>query len=176
MCDLLVELGSEVKGIFGSKNSRASLASTVKDWCETLTPATKQHLFDGGENRVLELMTTVTPDESAFVQRLAKAVSSLRVEDWNKDTTETFLIALRSFKDKVEEFDKKKDRAVGAGYRLIVTGKDGRETVQTFPQTKTSPKAELLRNEITTALEEMGRAISEAEKRQVLMAVLEKLL
>lgn len=173
--NLLSKLGREVKVLFGKGNEHASIASVVKDWHDGLRTETCQRLFEEGENRVLELIATVTHDESAFLQRLAKAVTGLRVEDWNIDTATVFLSALRKFKEKIETFDKKKFET-GSGYRLVVAGKDGRETVKIFPLTKTSSRAELLRNEITTALDEMGQSITEAEKRQVLMDVLEGLL
>jgi hypothetical protein len=44
-----------------------------------------------------------------------------------------------------------------------------------FDKTKYSNKAKLLLNEVRTAVEEMGQSITEQEKRQVLMELLEKL-
>ena len=172
---LLDNLGREIKSAFGKNNSRAGLASTVKDWHDALKQTTRQRLFESGENRILELMATITNDESAFIQRLAKTATGLRVEDWNTNTETDFLAVLKTFKENIETFDKKKDNAIGLNYRLVMTEKDGRETIKTFPKTKTSARAELLRNEITTALDEMGQAITDSEKRQILMEVLEKL-
>ena len=37
-------------------------------------------------------------------------VSSLRIEDWNKNTIERFLAELVEIKDRVEEFDKNLSR------------------------------------------------------------------
>ena len=173
--DLIGELGGEVKGMFGWKNQCASLASVIKDWHDTLKPETSQRLFESGESRILELMATVTHDESAFLQRLAKTVTGLRVEDWNRDTVTLFLQTLQAFKEKIETFDKKKSTGIGTGYRLVVTDRHGGETIKVIPKTATTPRAELLRNEIATALEEMGQAITEAEKRQILMEILEGL-
>ena len=173
--DLIGELNDEVKITFGKKNQRASLASVIKDWHDTLKSETRQRLFEGGENRVLELMATITHDESAFLQRLTKTVTGLRVEDWNKDTIILFIQNLQTFKEKIENFEKKKDTGVSTGYRLVVTDKNGREVVKIIPKTATTPRAELLRNEITSALEDMGQSITEAEKRQIVMEILEGL-
>jgi hypothetical protein len=185
--DLLGRLADGVRTIFNNeknlcsstksvvKEISPSLTSVIKDWHCVLKPETCQHLFDGGENRILELMVSVTHDESAFLQLLAKAVIGLRVEDWNNDTITVFLNALEVFKEKIETFDKNKKSLAGTGYRLVIAEKDGQETVKSFPQTKTSRRAELLRNEINAALSEMGQAISEAEKRQVLIEILDTL-
>ena len=60
-------------------------------------------------------------------------------------------------------------------YRIVFLDNSGKEVVKTFGKTDYSAKAKLLLNEITTSLEEMGQAISEQEKRLVLMELLEKM-
>jgi hypothetical protein len=60
-------------------------------------------------------------------------------------------------------------------YKLVIVNKDGSEAVKTFGKTEYSQRAKLLLNEMTTSLEEMGQSISEQEKRQVLIELLEKL-
>lgn len=60
-------------------------------------------------------------------------------------------------------------------YRLVFSDANGNESVKTFSKAEYSPKAKLLLNDITTALDEMGQSITEQEKRQVLLEALEKL-
>ena len=47
--------------------------------------------------------------------------------------------------------------------------------LKSFEKCEYSSRAKLLLNEITDAVDSMGQSISENEKRQVLMEVLEKL-
>jgi hypothetical protein len=176
---LIDALCLDVKDIFAiNKHSNASLASVIKDWYESLNERTLQHLFDYNENHILDLMATITNDEHAFIQRLAKAFTYLRIEDWNSDTIQTFLSDLRVFKETIEEFDKNclKEKGIGSEYyKIVFTSSSGEEYIRSFSKTDYSAKAKLLLNEITTALEDMGQAITQQEKRQVLMDLLETL-
>lgn len=175
--NLIEYLNSTVKNIFACDKSNGSLTSTIKDWYETLSEKTRQYLFPGNENSILELMATVTNDENSFIQRLAKAVSYLRIDDWNNDTVEVFLHDLDTFKKTVENFNNQKADSAQhtTSYEIIITDANGKRSPKRFDKTEYSERAILLRNEISTALEEMGQAITEQEKRQVLIELLEKL-
>jgi len=177
--NLINVLISDVKTIFGGQNTKnASLTSVIKDWYESLGENTINYLFTNNESKILELMKSITNDEVAFMERLGKAVTSLRIDDWNANTIEMFLKDLAAFKETVEDFDKNyadSNENASEMYRIVFVDKDGSEVVKTFSKTKYSDRAKLLLNEITTSLEEMGQAISEQEKRQVLMELLEKM-
>jgi hypothetical protein len=175
--NLIDYLNSTVKTMFASEKSNGSLTSAIKDWYETLSERTKQNLFTGNENKILELMATVTNDENSFIQRLAKAVTYLRIDDWNNDTVEVFLRDLDNFKKTVENFNNQKADSdqYTTSYEIIITDANGKRSPKRFEKTDYSERAVLLRNEISIALEEMGQAITEQEKRQVLIELLEKL-
>ncbi|MDR0747166.1 MAG: hypothetical protein LBE89_04655 [Helicobacteraceae bacterium] len=176
--NLIGRLGEDVKVTFGQMNNNGSLASIVKDWYESLSEQTLQYLFAGNENRILRLMSSVPNDESTFVQRLAKAVTSLRIEDWNAETIKVFRRDLTRFKTTVDDFSRQKHGEAESGtdlYTITFTGLDGDETMMKFKKTIVSKRAKLLMNEITTSLEEMGQALTIQEKRQVLIELLEQL-
>lgn len=169
----------DVKTIFGGQNAKkASLTSVIKDWYESLGENTTNYLFINNESKILELMESITNDEITFMERLGKAITSLRIDDWNTKTIETFIKDLTAFKETVDDFDKNyvsNNEIASEMYRLVFVNKDGSEVVKTFSKTEYSDRAKLLLNEITTSLEEMGQAISEQEKRQVLMELLGKM-
>ena len=174
---LVKTLARDVKALFAADSKRISLASAVKDWHETLSKNTLQHLFPGAENRILNLLATVTNDESAFIQRLGKAMTSLRIEDWNADTIKSFLQELQTFKETVDDYEKTAangEAALSDHYKISFADEDGNEITKTFGKAKYSKKARLLLHDLTSAIEEMGESITEQEKRQVLMDLLEK--
>lgn len=72
---LITELSVAVKTMFTNGNIGSSLTSVIKDWYESLSEKTKQYLYMGNENRILELMANITNDEKAFIGRLAKTVT-----------------------------------------------------------------------------------------------------
>jgi len=177
--ELIKVLVHDVKALFAdSCDHNCTLASSIKDWYENLNAATIQHMFPRNENKILELMKSVTNDEMAFIQRLCKAVTALRIDDWNTATIAIFLRDLEAFKETVQNFNRVHDGFYTVNsdmYKLIFIDSAGQEVIKTFGKTKYSDRAKLLLNEIATSLEEMGQSISEHEKRQVLIELLEKM-
>lgn len=172
-------LVSDVKIIFTPKSQevRGSLTSIIQDWYSSLKDTTIQHLFANNENQILDLMKTITNDEITFIQRLAKAVTALRVEDWNEGTISTFIKDLIVFKEAIEDYDSQiiGETSAADSYKLITTDSEGREIVKTFNRSEYSTRAQLLYNEITNSIDEMGQSITEQEKRQILIEILETL-
>jgi len=177
--ELIKALISDVKGIFGANGKRgATLTSVIRDWYEGLKPTTTNHLFSNNEEKVLQLMASIGNDEKTFMERLAKTVTGLRLDDWDKKNIEDFIACLEQLKKTVIDFDTKTvKKAVGGTdmYKLSFVNESGAEVVKTFEKTEYSDRAKLLLNAITTELEEMGQSITEQEKRQVLMELLEKM-
>lgn len=177
---LVVSLIADVRAVFANKQSEmATLYSIIKDWYESLQESTRNHLFSTGEERVLEILKSMNNDEKVFVEKLAKGVMGLRIEDWDDSTIPSFLEGIKAFKQKVEEQDRNfvtNDQTSDSElYKLVFIDKDRGETIKTFNKTKYSPRAKLLFNDLAATLEEHGEAITENEKRQVLMDIIEKL-
>jgi hypothetical protein len=177
--NLIKMLNGDIKEIFDTKGLRgATLTSAIKDWYEGLKPTTVNHLFSNNEEKVLQLMASINNDEKTFIERLAKTVTGLRLDDWDKNNINDFLNYLELLKETVSEFDletkEQADRKADM-YKLTFVDKSGGEVVKTFEKTEYTERAKLLLNAITTELEEMGQAITEQEKRQVLMELLEKM-
>ncbi len=175
--ELIKALIGDIKEVFGAKNG-ATLSSVIKDWYEKLKPTTVNHLFSNNEEKVLQLMTSIGNDEKTFIERLAKSVTGLRLDDWDTGNITEFLAYLEQFKKTVTEFDKNANqKAVDSSemYKLSFVDKSGKEVVKTFEKSDYSERAKLLLNAITTELEDMGQSITEQEKRQVLMELLEKM-
>jgi len=176
--ELIYNIAKDIKVIFGANSNNISMASVLKDWCESLYSGTFSHLFAGNENKVLELLRNATNDEKQMVQRIAKLITSLRIEDWSSKTIIEFVRLLKKFKSDVETYSSQasqKNAVLSDSYNISFVSTDGSVSMKSFERVDYSRKAILLKNEIETALEEMGQAISEQEKRQVLIELLEKL-
>lgn len=177
--ELIKVLIFDVKNIFiTTGRNGATLTSIIRDWHEKLKPTTANHLFSGNEGKVLQLMATINNDEKTFLERLAKTITGLRIDDWGNDTVSEFLSDLEQIKKTVLEFDRNINEVTQSHtdmYKLSFVDESGEEVVKTFSKTQYSDRAKLLFNAITTELEEMGQSITEQEKRQVLMDLLEKM-
>jgi rubrerythrin len=177
--NLIAALAADVRKLFldGQPNN-ASLASVIKDWYDGLSDNAKKHLYNNGEDQVLELLRTIPNDEAHFIQRIAKVVVGLRIDDWDDSTVMDFLRELEDSKRGIEERSRKEkteEQTNNDVYRISFIDKDGKEVQKTFDKTKRSEKAELLENDIVSALKDFGQAISENEKRQVLIDIIERM-
>ena len=166
-------IGEVFTGVNGS-----SVVSTLRDWYDRLDARTLEHLFSNNENQLLKLISTITNDEITFAQRIGKAITGLRLDDWNNNTVKSFREGLERFKTTVEEFDHNREADTGNGnqtVQIIITDESGNDKVRSFEKTEYSDRANLLYQDITAAIDEMGQSITEQEKRQVLIDILTKL-
>lgn len=166
-------IGEVFTGVNGS-----SVVSTLRDWYDRLDARTLEHLFSNNENQLLKLVSTITNDEITFAQRIGKAIIGLRLDDWNNNTVKSFREGLERFKTTVEEFDHNREADSGNGnqtVQIIITDDSGNDKVRSFEKTEYSDRANLLYQDITAAIDEMGQSITEQEKRQVLIDILTKL-
>ena len=158
--------------------ARMSLASTIRDWCETIDQGAFDHLFPDGTEKCLALFKTITNDENTFMVRLAKTVTGLRLEDWDSETSDLFINRLSQFKNTAESYHSVEDQqndAAETNYKVTFINQDGSVSTKSFERVETGRRGKLLHNQIVHSLEAMGQAISEQEKRQVLIDILHEL-
>ena len=170
------ELFSEGAGCKLQK--RSSLASIIKDWCESLDNSVFEQLFENGADRCIGFLKEVTNDEKTFITRLAKLVTGLRIEDWEEKTVTEFEERLREYKGTAEEFSGDAAAEIGedtCAYSLTYIDDTGKTVTKRFDRVEQSNRGKLLMNSLLADVESMGHAISEQEKRQILMEVLKKL-
>ncbi|NCC87247.1 MAG: hypothetical protein EOM05_05200 [Clostridia bacterium] len=175
---LIDAVSNDIRFIFGGTIKGCTTVSAAKNWFESLSTSTIQYLFANNENQVLSLIELSSNDDSQFTQRLAKAITSLRMEDWTRRTIDDFISSLIAFKKTVDEYNMNAENSTelnSNAYKIVFTDENGTDTVRSFERVEFSKKAKLLQNEIKTSLEEMGQSITEQEKRQVLIELLKEL-
>ena len=158
-----------------------SLYSIVSDWTESLDSKVRSHLFNNGENDLLEVCYQITHDRFAFVEQLGRAATGLRIDDWADVTIEAFFHTVNDFIASVAGYnlDISGGQSIsGFGiYKVGFVDEKGNESYKTFDKTELSFQARLLFNDIETTLnEEYGDSLSVNEKRQVLMEIIQKTL
>ena len=177
----LLRLKEDLANIFsfGKRNADASLSSTVKDWTSSLNQDVTAHMFNGNENNMLSICLNITPDENKFIEELARTATSLRIDDWSEITIEAFVKAVGDFVETINNF---KDRIsetneISAGsYRITFIDEKGKESYRTFDRAEYTKAAKLLYDDAASLIEEYGESLSNSEKRQVLIDIINKLL
>lgn len=183
LSELIGRLAESIKELFsegtGRKlQKRSSLSSIIKDWCESLDNSVFEQLFENGADRCLGFLKEVTNDERTFITRLAKLVTDLRLEDWEEKTVTEFEERLREYKETAEKFSGETLTEIGediSAYSLTYIDDTGKTVTKRFDRVEQSKRGNLLMNSLLADIESMGHAISEQEKRQILMEVLKKL-
>jgi len=155
-----------------------SLTSILKDWYKKLKPETLQYQFVNNENKILSEIKEVKNDEVAITEKLAKLIVGLRIEDWNSDGISKYKAGIINFINTVMDYnDRDHSKATRSSDSCTFTFIDdnGAEVTRVFDKVEYSSRAKLLYNDISSAIEEMGQSITEQEKRQVLIEILEKM-
>lgn len=180
---LISVLTEDIKQVFGKSIAgnldEMSLTSIVSDWCAGLEQPVFEQLFSDGTDRCLKLLKRATDsDENTLVLNLAKQAIGLNVNDWDNSKRELFIKKLRQYKKTAEEYhapDQRADERKVNTYQISYLSSDGERITKRFDRVNYSRRAKLLYNQISNALAQMGHSISEQEKRQVLMEILQDL-
>ena len=174
----------ETKDIFvlpRTKDSvnRMSLSSVIKDWCESLEPTVFEQLFTDGTEKCLGLFRSISNDDDLTITRLAKLATDLRIEDWDEKVTELYFENIRRYKETAEAHHSEKGDITEthntSTYQITFLDENGVAVTKRFDSVEGTGKGKLLHNQVTAAIESMGRAISDQEKRQILMEILKDL-
>ncbi len=160
-----------------------SLASVCQDFLDELKPETFQYLFPKEEQKFLALLKTDSQQEETFLEEACKIFVGLRLGDWNFSHIQKFLDRLQKWKETILAYDRSQEQKEeklpleeqATNYQIRIREEDGSISVKQFDKVEYSPRAKLLKSEIETAVEEMGESMTDGEKRQVLLAVLETL-
>jgi hypothetical protein len=174
----------ETKNIFAlskekDRVAKMSLSSVIKDWCETLDPTVFEQLFTDGTEKCLGLFRSITNDDELTITRLAKLATDLRIEDWDEKVVNLYCANVKKYRETAETYHSEVKEAENAQntstYQITFLDDKGSAVTKRFNSVEGTSKGKLLHNQVTAALESMGRAISDQEKRQILMEILKEL-
>ena len=126
--------------------------------CESLDQKVFEQLFSDGSNRFLQLCKNITNDEDAFISRLAKIATDLRIEDWDSYTTDRFWENIKRYKSTAESFVGKSNVESSSGtasYQVSYTDENGEVVTKRFDSVEFSGRGKLLLNQINASLDAM---------------------
>lgn len=175
--ELKANLLNEVESAFAVQGMKKSSVSLLcKEWTKKLDKKISEIVFDDDiTNRMLNLFAQSIADDEIFIEHLAEVLTGLRVADWSVDTIESFKKRLREYKKSAENYKEQQNRKNNNSYSLSFIDEKGKESCKTFNKVELNPRSRLLSNKIEDALDTMGQALSVAEKRQVVVNILQKI-
>lgn len=177
----LIRQTKEIFVLSGEKKcvDKMSLSSVIKDWCESLDPTVFEQLFTDGTERCLGLFKGITNDDDFTITRLAKLATDLRIEDWDEKIAELYIMNIQKYKETAEAHRSGvktiSESQKTSTYQITFLDDNGVAVTKRFNSVEGTGKGKLLHNQVIAALESMGRAISDQEKRQILIEILKDL-
>lgn len=188
----------ETKNSFDKNAGEKSLKNVVAEFCAELDSETENHIFENGAHSLLKIYKSAGNDEKHTVREMSKVLTGLFVDDWNDETEGVFFERLDELNQTLMEFrnplgiqqaqcppdsSEKSESAKTAAsddaannyeIRFAQSGTENAKS-KSFKKIECSRRAVLLEEEIWRTIEEMGQSVTDAEKRQVLVSLLEKL-
>lgn len=196
---------AETKNFFDKNAGEKSLKNVIADFSAKLEPETESHVFENGAHSLLKIYKSFGNDEKQIAFEMAKILTGLSIDDWNDETVNVFFERLSELNQTLLEFrnpsenrqsqcpldssEKSADANIdGVSATTFVESRaadnyeirfiqDGTENakLKSFKKVECSIRAKSLEEEIWRTIEEMGQSVTDAEKRQVLVSLLEKL-
>lgn len=177
--DLTAYLVYETEQSFNPKATvKKSLKSLIGEFCKKIDSEAECFVFENGAHKLLELYHSVSNDEISTIQDMALLLTGLDINDWSDDTVSIFFKRLQELNTTLLKFKNatktNSSTSLSGGYTVQFLNKN--ETVsKSFQKVECSVRAKSLEEEIWRTIEEMGQSVTDAEKRQVLVTLLEKL-
>ena len=155
-----------------------SLSSVIADWLESLNQSIYTQAFANGTDKFLNKVKQVTNDDNRYVKNIAKFATDLRLDDWNDSTIEKFKERILKFKNTAESYEETAEtveEAVTNNYQLSFVDNNGDVVTKKFDKVEETGRGKLLKNALNAQINSMGQAVSEQEKRQIVMEILKNM-
>lgn len=179
VAELKLRLVEDTRRIFGEdckeENPAKSLKSCVEAFVAKLDPKIADHLFENQAHRLLEIYAAAKNDEVETVEKMARVLTGLSVEDWNDDSVGLYRKNLESLNRTLRSYRQKNLEKDCGEYRLEFLDAKGKSLRKAFRKISCSSRAQNLECELLRTFDEMGGSVSYAEKRQILINILGKL-
>lgn len=159
------------------KNESNTLLGRLKHWYQNLDVQQRERLYSDGTQEVMDKIEAFSGENSIdFLKEIFSSISGLRPEDWNDSSLSIVENNFKEIINEVESFKEYIDESAATS-EIIITFKNENsiQTKRTFKQASLSPTGEILQNLLSGYIEEYGDAITNNEKRLILLNLLEKI-
>lgn len=178
--ELVTYLSWELKKIFSENvDTRTSLVSLFSIWQEKLNKGILQQIFSDNTHEFLRIISKASEDEKALIDNLAFFATGLKINDWSEAECKIFIAKMaeckataESFQAQIDEYNTVEDSGI---YEVHFVSSQA-NNIRRFDKISYNARGKRLFNSLLARLDEAGQGISAAEKRQIVMDVLEKII
>lgn len=167
------DLAHKTKNIF-EKGYRGELGPALENWYDELPDSNKSYLYDSTSNRLLKFISMLTTSsEDVIIEKLARLVTGLNIEDWNDKLVNSFLEEIANIEKEISAFIVETASEDESSFEISLVSKDIKQT-KTFDSCSISSLGDTMFNNIEQIFDEYGEAIDDNEKRNIIMKILQK--
>lgn len=164
-----------------------SLKNLISDFYKNISLEMKNHIFENDAHSLLRIYKSVVEnneqDELKIIEEMAKVLTGLSFDDWGFETEKTYFLRLKDLHKSIEDFETEKKYVQNEKKNFEVENENNNYAIyfanesekKSFNKVECSSRAKNLEKEIYRTFEEIGQSVTDAEKRQVLVNLLEKL-
>ena len=154
------------------KNYKGSLSQAIVFWFDNLSDSQKGHLYNNTTNDVISYFKNIKAEsDEAIVANLSLILTGLNIGDWNEEILEAYLEELNIVIQTVEEYEVESEIAISceSSVKIIINNEE-----KTFDVEEVSALGTTILNNIEEVFEDYGSSISDNEKRNILIKILEQ--
>ena len=164
----------------GTINSPTLLAS-LKTWYELLPSQKRNNLYSDGTQNLIDLVSSFAGENSIdFSNRLFINLTGLRPEDWNDQSVKGVPQILKDMLYEVTSFEyilrQEGDISAATEVEITFPQDNGTSIKRIFSKGSVSQTGNLLQNVLWSYITEYGDSVTNNEKRQIVLTILEKLV
>ena len=161
---------SKTKEIFEHK-SKKSLFNILRDWYKNLDKNAKNSVVSLQTKQLFEYARDLNNyNEAEIVQNISLILFGFYINDWQDDTEDNYLEALRKILIEVENL-----KNIDKEEQEVVEISNGKEKIKKYINcSEISQIGRTLKNNIEDSLDEYGSSVSESEKIKILMELIKK--
>jgi hypothetical protein len=163
------------KTIF-DKNYNGELSTLLKEWYNNLSDSSKKHAYDLKTNSMLKYISTLsTYDDNEVIERIARLVTGLNVEDWNDEILQGYIESLNRAIETVGNYKDEIAADRSESYQITFYT-HGEKVEKVFEEEQITPIGSTLYDEVDQIFEEYADSIDINEKRNILMKLMKRFM
>lgn len=168
------EVIQETKMIFGiSKLDNIKVG--ILEWYEKQSNSSKEYLYNEREMAFVNFVPKIdTYDEDKIINKIAKIVVDLYIEDWKDGIFDEYKERIKQVKTTIEEV--KEDIPNVNMSKLIFTNSEGENVEKYYESNEENATSYFLKNAIEEVIDEFGESLETNQKIDVLVKTIEQLL
>ncbi|SJZ77689.1 hypothetical protein [Selenihalanaerobacter shriftii] len=158
-----------------TENCNQGFKASLSSWYQSLEEQTKNYTYSREINAFLNILRKLQiseMNEEQLLKELAVTLTGFDIKDWDDNIEDDFLNSIQEIKGEVEGHKITTDIEKESTYEFALVDVDGQKYERNFKEVELEGLAQILENKVKSSFEDIGNAVSDQEKQQILVNLL----